>query len=147
MAQKESTPFCQSRFFRTSQESGPKHEALRIETALVLLALLIVALESIIVSAQTHNSQRFVPEEATISSIHAALSARTVTCVQVIQSYLNRVNAYDHKGPALNSIITVNPRALDTAAQMDQLDAAIVRQRPLHCIPVILKDNYDTADM
>src|SRR5215470_13841530 len=95
----------------------------RIEIALILV------LASRAVSAQTRNAQRFVPEEATISSIHAALSARTVTCVQVIQSYLNRVNAYDHKGPALNSIITVNPRALDTAAQMDQLDAATVRQR------------------
>ena len=68
-------------------------------------------------------------------------------CVQVIQSYLNRIEAYDHRGPALNSIITVNPHALDTAAEMDRLDTVTVRQRPLHCIPVILKDNYDTADM
>jgi amidase len=114
---------------------------LRIEIALIL------ALASTVVSAQTRNAQRFVPEEASISSIHAALSARMVTCVQVIQSYLNRIDAYDHRGPALNSIITVNPHALDTAAEMDRLDTATVRQRPLHCIPIILKDNYDTADM
>jgi len=108
---------------------------------------LILALASTVVSAQTRNAQRFVPEEATISSIHAALSVRMVTCVQVIQSYLNRIDAYDHRGPALNSIITINPHALDTAAEMDRLDTGTVRQRPLHCIPVILKDNYDTADM
>jgi amidase len=114
---------------------------LRIEIALIF------ALASTVVSAQTRNAQRFVPEEASISSIHAALSARMVTCVQVIQSYLNRIDAYDHRGPALNSIITVNPHALDTAAEMDRLDTGTVRQRPLHCIPVILKDNYDTADM
>src|SRR5262245_20217632 len=114
---------------------------LRIEIALIL------ALASTVVSAQTRNAQRFVPEEASISSIHAALSARMVTCVQVIQSYLNRIDAYDHRGPALNSIITINPHALDTAAEMDRLDGAVVRQHPLHCIPVILKDNYDTADM
>src|SRR5262244_1106127 len=113
----------------------------RVEIALIL------ALTSTVVSAQTRNAQRFVPEEASISSIHAALSARMVTCVQVIQYYLNRIDAYDHRGPALNSIITVNPHALDTAAEMDRLDTATVRQRPLHCIPVILKDNYDTADM
>src|SRR5262250_334017 len=114
---------------------------LRIEIALIL------ALASTVVSAQTRTAQRFVPEEATISSIHAALSAREVTCVQVIQAYLNRIEAYDHRGPALNSIITINPHALETAAEMDRLDTATVRQRPLHCIPVILKDNYDTADM
>ncbi|MGH9204197.1 MAG: amidase family protein, partial [Vicinamibacterales bacterium] len=67
--------------------------------------------------------------------------------MQVTQAYLNRIEAYDDKGPALNAIISVNPRALDTAAEMDRLDAATVRQRPLHCIPVVLKDNYDTADM
>src|SRR5262245_24705527 len=114
---------------------------LRIEISLIL------ALASPVVSAQPRNAHRFVPEEASISSIHAALSARIVTCVQVIQSYLNRIDAYDHRGPTLNSIITVNPHALDTAAEMDRLDTATVRQRPLHCIPVILKDNYDTADM
>src|SRR6516165_7049274 len=105
---------------------------LRIKIALIL------ALASMVVSAQTRNAQRFVPEEATISTIHAALSARTVTCVQVIQSYLDRIDAYDHRGPALNSIITVNPRALDTAAEMDRLDPATVSRRPVHCIPVIL---------
>src|SRR5215471_8178544 len=114
---------------------------LRIEIALILV------LASRAVSAQTRNGQRFVPEEATITSIHAALSARTVTCVQMIQSYLNRIEAYDHRGPVLNSIITVNPHALETAAEMDRLDTATVHQRPLHCIPVILKDNYDTAEM
>jgi Asp-tRNA(Asn)/Glu-tRNA(Gln) amidotransferase A subunit family amidase len=114
---------------------------LRIEIALIL------AFASMVVSAQTGKSQRFVPEEATISSIHAKLSGRMVTCVQVIQSYLNRIEAYDHRGPALNSIITVNPHALDTAAEMDRLSTEAVRQRPPHCMPVILKDNYDTADM
>src|SRR6516162_3404131 len=114
---------------------------LRIDIALIL------TLSSIVVDAQTPNARRFVPEEATIGSIHAALAARTATCVQVIQSYLNCIEAYDHKGPALNSIITVNPRALDTAAEMDRLDPATVSRRPVHCIPVILKDNYDTADM
>src|SRR5215467_15398345 len=115
---------------------------LRIEIALILV------LASTVVIAQTPNAQRFVPEEATISSIHAALSARTVTCVQVIQSYLNRIEAYDHRGAALNAIITINPKALETAAEMDRLAAADkFRSGPLHCIPVILKDNYDTADL
>jgi amidase len=111
------------------------------------VGLILFALASTVATAQTRNAARFVPEEATVSSIQAALLAREVTCVQVVQAYLDRIEAYDHKGPALNAIITVNPRALTTAAEMDRLDAATVRRRPLHCVPVILKDNYDTADM
>jgi amidase len=98
-------------------------------------------------SAQTPPASRFVPDEATVSSIQSALATRKVTCVEVTQAYLNRIEAYDDKGPALNAIITVNPRALETAREMDRLDPAAIGRRPLHCIPVILKDNYDTADM
>ena len=90
----------------------------------------------------------FVPEEATITETVAALAAGRVTCVQVVQSYLNRIQAYDRQGPALNAIITVNPKALDTAAEMDRLYLANESAlQALHCIPVILKDNYDTADL
>src|SRR5437879_2636846 len=92
--------------------------------------------------------QNFVPEEATISGIHAAVAAGQITCIQVVQAYLNRIQAYDHQGPALNAIIAINPKALETAAEMDRLNAANRSAlKPLHCIPVILKDNYDTADM
>jgi amidase len=87
-------------------------------------------------------------QEATIRETHAAFAAREITCVQLVQAYLNRIEAYDHRGPALNTIITINPKALETAAEMDRLYAANrSAMRPLHCIPVILKDNYDTADM
>ena len=92
--------------------------------------------------------QNFVPEEATIQGTHAAFAAGRLTCVQVVRAYLNRIAAYDHQGPALNSIITINPKALEAAAEMDRLNAANRSAlKPLYCIPVILKDNYDTADM
>ena len=98
--------------------------------------------------SQAGQNSTFVPEEATISDIHAALGAGRITCVQVVQAYLRRIEAYDDRGPALNAIITVNPRALETAADLDRIQAASRSSlRPLHCIPVILKDNYDTADM
>ena len=86
-------------------------------------------------------------DEASVRSIHAAIDTGKVTCVQVVRHYLDRIDAYDDRGPALNAIITVNPRALETAAQMDTLDRATRAQRPLHCIPVVLKDNFHTADM
>ena len=85
--------------------------------------------------------------EASVRSIHEAIDARKVTCTQVVQHYLDRIDAYDDRGPAINAVITVNTHALEAAAQMDRLDAGERRQRPLHCIPVILKDNFHTADM
>jgi Asp-tRNA(Asn)/Glu-tRNA(Gln) amidotransferase A subunit family amidase len=89
----------------------------------------------------------FVPDEATISSIHTALAAGNTTCVRVVQTHLRRIEAYDDRGPALNAIITVNASALKTAAELDRVAATRSAMRPLHCIPIILKDNYDTADM
>jgi amidase len=103
----------------------------------------------------------FVVEEATIAEIHAALAAGHTTCVEIVQAHLDRIGAYDKQRPfdsagsasvaqdrpALNALITINPRALEIAAEQDRLRAAGGTLRPLHCIPVIVKDNYDTADL
>ena len=86
-------------------------------------------------------------DEASVRSVHAAIDTGKATCVQVVRHYLDRIDAYDDRGPALNAIITVNPRALETAAQMDKLGRSTRPSRPLHCIPVVLKDNFHTADM
>ncbi len=86
-------------------------------------------------------------DEASVSGIHAAIDARKATCAQVIRHYLDRIEAYDDRGPGVNAIITVNPRAIETAEQMDRLPQAARSGRPLHCIPVVLKDNFHTADM
>jgi Asp-tRNA(Asn)/Glu-tRNA(Gln) amidotransferase A subunit family amidase len=90
---------------------------------------------------------RFVLEETTISDIHAAMEAGDLTARQLVEMYLERIAAYDKRGPALNAIIRINPRALERA---DELDAAFAESGltgPLHGIPVIVKDNYDTHDM
>jgi Asp-tRNA(Asn)/Glu-tRNA(Gln) amidotransferase A subunit family amidase len=86
-------------------------------------------------------------QEATIADIRAALEARQVTCRQLVQMYLDRIAAYDKKGPALNAIIMINPNVLSAA---DALDAKFARSGfagPLHCVPLIVKDNFNTADM
>jgi Asp-tRNA(Asn)/Glu-tRNA(Gln) amidotransferase A subunit family amidase len=90
----------------------------------------------------------FVLEEATIASVHAALRGGALTVTQLAQQYLARIAAYDRQGPALQALITVNPRALQEAARLD----APWRERKgevgaLHGIPVILKDNVDTFDL
>jgi amidase len=115
--------------------------------ALGLIAVVMMP-ERVLVQSQSTRAPAFVPDEATVSAIHAALAAGTVTCVQVVQAHLRRIEAYDDRGPALKAIISINAAALETAAAFDRLghaNAAAVR--PLHCVPVILKDNFDTADM
>jgi amidase len=69
-------------------------------------------------------------QEATIAGIHAALAAGQLTCTQLIRLCLDRIAAYDRQGPALHAIITVNPKAMEIAAEMDRragLGATIVR--------------------
>ena len=89
----------------------------------------------------------FALEEATIADIGAAFDAGALTCQDLVQRYLNRIAAYDDGGPKLNSIITVNPRALETAQALDEERASTGPRSALHCIPVLLKDNIDTDDM
>ncbi len=86
-------------------------------------------------------------DEASVRSIHAAIDAKKVTCAQVVRHYLDRIEAYDDRGPVVNAIITVNPRAIETAEQLDRLFPAGRYGHPLYCIPVVLKDNFHTADM
>jgi amidase len=89
----------------------------------------------------------FPVEEATIRSMHAAMTAGRLTSRQLVQAYLDRIAAYDKQGPKLNAVIVVNPNALREA---DALDAACAKSGfigPLHGIPVLLKDNVQTTDM
>jgi amidase len=89
----------------------------------------------------------FWVEEATISDIHAAMQAGMLTSRELVEMYLRRIRTYDQKGPKLNSVILVNPRALQLA---DELDAKFKNSGfvgSLHGIPVLLKDNVDTHDM
>jgi amidase len=92
-------------------------------------------------------AQAFEVEEATIAGIHRAFKDKSLTCRALVQTYLDRIHAYDHKGPSLNSILALNPNAL---AEADERDAQYARAGvtgPLHCVPLLLKDNYNTADM
>jgi Asp-tRNA(Asn)/Glu-tRNA(Gln) amidotransferase A subunit family amidase len=87
-------------------------------------------------------------QEATIASIHAAFANGALTCRKLTRAYLDRIDAYNLKGPSLRAIITVNPRALAIAADMDRAYAANRNGvGALFCIPIVLKDNFDTADM
>ena len=85
--------------------------------------------------------------EATIDDIHAALAAKTITCRQLTQLYLRRIDAYDDAGPGLNAVQTVNAGALREAERLDAAFASGGAVGPLHCIPVLVKDQIETSDM
>src|SRR3984893_11566386 len=85
--------------------------------------------------------------EASIADIHRAMQAGTLTCHNLVQQYLDRIEAYDKQGPAVNAILYVNPRALQQADAMDQEFKRTGKLKPLGCIPIVLKDNFETADM
>src|ERR1044071_47183 len=89
---------------------------------------------------------RLSVEEATIADLHSAYTSGRAKVRNAIQAYLDRIAAYDKKGPALGLVIALNPRALEEA---DALDAAMAKTGklvgPMHGIPVLAKDNYDVA--
>jgi amidase len=86
-------------------------------------------------------------QEATIADIHAAMNGGELTCRTLVQMYLDRIDAYDKQGPTFNAIVLVNPNALALADALDAKFAQSGLTGPLHCIPIIVKDNYDTVDM
>jgi amidase len=85
--------------------------------------------------------------EATIDDIQAAMRAGELSCRQLVELYVNRIEAYDHKGPELHAVQTLNDRALEEAERLDARlrDAGPVG--PLHGIPVLVKDQVETADL
>jgi Asp-tRNA(Asn)/Glu-tRNA(Gln) amidotransferase A subunit family amidase len=84
--------------------------------------------------------------ETTISGIHQALRKKTCTCEGLVSEYLRRIAAYD-KPTGLNAIILTNPDALSIARSLDVEYARTDQLRPLHCIPLIVKDNYNTKGL
>ncbi len=122
------------------------------------LAAAAVASSSSLLSAaeavqQTHSgahtsahSASFELDEISVSQLRARLLDRSLSCEQLAELYLQRMEAVDSSGPALRSVIEVNPDALPIAKSLD----AELRQKgprgPLHGIPILLKDNIETGD-
>jgi len=112
-------------------------------------AILSVALASagLVARGQSSPARPFRLEETTIAQIEAAFRDGSLTCRALVQQYLRRIDAYDKNGPALNAIVLVNPDALKDADELDRRFRQSGPVGPLHCVPVIVKDNYETADM
>lgn len=86
-------------------------------------------------------------DAATIEDLNQAFKAGTLTSEQLVQHCLARIEAYDDNGPKLNAVLTLNPQALAIARSLDAERKSKGPRSPLHGVPVLLKDNYDTFDM
>ena len=88
----------------------------------------------------------FPLEELTIDELQARMQRGAETSQSLAQQYLARIDAVDQRGPAVNAVIELNPDALALASQLDAERKAGKVRGPLHGIPVLIKDNIDTAD-
>ncbi len=86
-------------------------------------------------------------ETATIPELQAAMAGGSLTSEKLTATYLARIAAYDKQGPAINAVITLNPKALEVAQALDAERKAGKVRGPLHGIPIVLKDNIDTFDL
>lgn len=112
--------------------------------SLVTTMMLAIASSGISLAGETGD---FRIEEATIADVHRAITIGQVTARQLVLQSLQRIEAFDKAGPAINAIITINSRAIGRA---DELDAQFAKEGlvgALHGIPIIVKDNFDTVDM
>ena len=75
------------------------------------------------------------------------MRAGRLTCRALVQQYLRRIEAYDKHGPAINAIVVINPQALDEADDLDRRFKASGPVGPLHCVPAIVKDNFETIGL
>jgi len=113
------------------------------------IALLAGTLLSVQASTSAHAQASDLPvEEVSIPELESAYLAGKTTARAVTQAHLDRISAYDKRGPFINSLITINPRALEDADRLDATLRATGRLvGPLHGIPIVVKDNIDVAGL
>ncbi len=111
-----------------------------------LLFPLLVAL-AFLQTPTTHAARSLDLDQATIADLNTAFAAGTLTSEQLVQRFLARIDAYDRKGPSIHAVMALNPKALELARSLDAERKGKGPRSPLHGIPVVLKDNVDTADL
>ena len=107
-------------------------------------ALTIWILFALVFGITSALNESYDVRESTIEGVHNALYNDLTSCRSILESFIARIQAYN---PAINAIITLNPNALSIADKKDDTLAAGNATGALFCIPVLVKDNYDTSDM
>lgn len=109
---------------------------------------LVAVLAGLIVTLNPVEAQRTVDLDAvTIADVNAAFARGALTSERLVEMFLARIQAFDRQGPMLRSVIMVNPKAIETARALDAERTAKGPRSLLHGIPIVIKDNIDTADM
>ncbi len=111
-----------------------------------ILPALAGARETVACAPAAHEVAPFELDELTIADLQAAIASGKFTGRSLTQKYIDRIEAVDRRGPAVNSVIELNPDALAMAEGLDKERKAKGARGPLHGIPVLIKDNIDTAD-
>jgi amidase len=113
--------------------------------AKIALSLLLTA--PLLTAQQAPPPATFRVEETTIAQIHDAMKAGRLTCRALVDAYLRRIDAYDKNGPSLNALVIVNPEARTLADALDRRFTQGGLTGPLHCVPAIVKDNFETIGL
>src|ERR1039457_4180680 len=130
---------------RRGRHECPRHDYSPSYNVLVIRPVCCLLLAAVPLLAQ--KPAPFEVEEATIAQVHDAMKASRLTCRELVGHYLKRIEAYDKNGPAINSIVILNP---DVEKQADELDRRYAQSGltgPLHCVPMIVKDNFETKGL
>ncbi|MFO7693786.1 MAG: amidase family protein, partial [Vicinamibacterales bacterium] len=120
-----------------------RETALRKRRPCVAAGLLALAAAASAVSALAQAPPAFEVQEASIAGIHEAMRAGRLSCRALVEQYLRRIDTFDKNGPALNAIVVTNPDALRLADELHRRFAAGGLVGPLHCVPMIVKDNFE----
>jgi len=118
---------------------------LKISMLILVLILCLSTCKSPVKKFQKAADNNWI-EELTIAQLQQGYKDGKYTVTDIVKVYLDRINELDKNGPTLNSIIEINPDALEIAGKMDREAASGTIKGPLYGVPVILKDNIDTHD-
>ena len=111
------------------------------------ICLLVLSSVVVMPTSSAQAPPAFEVHEATIAQIHAAMQAGRLTCHGLVEQYLRRIDTFDKNGPALNAIVVTNPDALKLADDLDRRFTTGGPVGPLHCVPMIVKDNFETIGL
>jgi amidase len=132
---------------QSRRDHGKRGRAVRTAAALIGLAAVALSPHTRAQDREGDDMGQLQLVEASVRDLQEALQARLLSSEQLVQMYLARIEAYEAAGPALNAFLHVSATALEQARQSDERRRAGTLRGPLDGIPIVLKDNIDTADM
>ena len=112
----------------------------------IVLMSACVAIPRVFAAPAARNAIAAPLDQASIAELHRRLLHGSLSVVMLTRYFLNRIAEYDQAGPRVNSVIEINPDALNIARRLDAEPRSLARAQPLYGIPILLKDNIDTGD-